>query len=123
MQSAPIFRRSAVLRIPRIVSPFVLVLAGLSLSACDKDKDKTTATPAPSASVATVADATAPAQTDSGVTASADASDAGGGGGHAAHMANCPSASPGATVALKDVEGGIEISITGKDEAGTKDIK
>jgi hypothetical protein len=38
-------------------------------------------------------------------------------------MANCPSAAPGATVALKDVEGGIEISITAKDEAGTKEIK
>ncbi len=38
-------------------------------------------------------------------------------------MAHCPSAVPGATVALKDVEGGIEVSITGKDEAMGKDIR
>jgi TusA-related sulfurtransferase len=109
-------------RIARRVSPFFFALVGLSLSACDScDKGKTTATPTPSASVATAADA-GPAQVDSGVTATADAGEPGGGA-HAAHMANCPSATPGATVALKDVEGGIEISITAKDEAGTKDIK
>ena len=43
------------------------------------------------------------ATADAGTAATADAGSADG------HMANCPTAAPGATVALKDVEGGIEV--------------
>jgi hypothetical protein len=38
-------------------------------------------------------------------------------------MAHCPAAVPGATVAIKDVEGGVEVSVTGKDDAATKEIR
>jgi hypothetical protein len=100
-----------------------LVLA-LSVVGCD-DKKKAETTPTPSATATTVATtdastamaADAMAATDSGM-AMGDAGSA-----HDAHMANCPSAAPGATTTLKDIEGGIEISITGKDEAAAKEIK
>jgi hypothetical protein len=38
-------------------------------------------------------------------------------------MAHCPSAVPGATVTIKDIEGGVEVSVVGKDEAAGKDIR
>ena len=38
-------------------------------------------------------------------------------------MAHCPTAVTGATVAIKDVEGGVEVSVTGKDDATTKEIR
>lgn len=38
-------------------------------------------------------------------------------------MGNCPTSVPGAEVTLKDVEGGIEVSVTGKDDATTKEIR
>ena len=38
-------------------------------------------------------------------------------------MANCPASTPGATVTMKDVDGGIEVSITAKDDATAKEIK
>ncbi len=38
-------------------------------------------------------------------------------------MAHCPTAAPGATVTIKDVDGGVELSIAGKDETSTKDIR
>jgi hypothetical protein len=38
-------------------------------------------------------------------------------------MGNCPTSVPGAEVAIKDVEGGVEVSITGKDDATTKEIR
>jgi len=106
-------------RIARLVPPFVLALGLSSLAACEKKEAPPP--PAPSASAApvtvAVADAAASAA-DSGATAATDTSGAAN-----AHMANCPTAAPGATIALKDVEGGIEISVTGKDDASKKDIK
>ena len=109
----------------RIVLGPLLALGALSVAGCD-DKSKSTPTPTPSASTTTATVTAAPdaAPAVDGGTATS-ALDAGGdaGAAHAAHMANCPTAAPGATIALKDVEGGIEISITGKDEAATKDIK
>lgn len=114
-------------RLPRLPAPLALALAaGLALGSagCD-DKKKTEATPTPSATMttSTMADAATAAAGDA-MAATADAGMAMGDGGSAdGHMANCPSAAPGATVALKDVEGGIEISITGKDEASGKEIK
>jgi len=104
----------------------VALVAGLALATagCD-DKKKTEVAPTPSASATTasISDA-ATAMTGDAMAATADAGMAMGDAGTAAgHMSNCPSAAPGATVALKDVEGGIEISITGKDEAAGKEIK
>jgi len=111
----------------RFAAPLVLALAaGLALgtAGCD-DKKKTEATPTPSATMttSTMADA-ATAMAGDAMAATADAGMAmGDAGAGDAHMSNCPSAAPGATVALKDVEGGIEIAITGKDEASSKEIK
>jgi hypothetical protein len=38
-------------------------------------------------------------------------------------MSNCPTAVPGAAVAIKDVEGGVEVTVVGKDEATTSAIR
>lgn len=98
------------------------------VAACDdKSKQSTPQAPSASATAATTAAASASAAASAAPSASAEpaasaAADAGDAKA-AAHMANCPTAAPGATVALKDVEGGIEVSITGKDEASGKDIK
>lgn len=114
----------------RLAAPFGLaslaLVAGLALgtAGCD-DKKKTEPAPVPSSSTttSTVTDAAttmagdAMAAADDAGMAMGDAGAAGG------HMNNCPTAAPGATVALKDIEGGIEISITGKDDAAAKDIK
>ena len=105
-------------RIARLVPPFVLVLGLVTLIACDEKKATPPTPPAPSASATPLAVIDA-AATDSAAMAAADAAAPGAN----AHMANCPTAAPGATIALKDVEGGIEISITSKDEAAKKDIK
>jgi hypothetical protein len=91
---------------------------------CD-DKKKVETAPMPSASTTTsmVADAATTMAGDA-MAAADDAGMAMGDAGSAAgHMNNCPTAAPGATVALKDVEGGIEITITGKDDATSKEIK
>jgi len=39
------------------------------------------------------------------------------------HMANCPTAVTGAEVAIKDVEGGVEVTVTGKDDGAMRDIR
>jgi TusA-related sulfurtransferase len=106
----------------RLACCFAL-FAAVSSIGCD-EKKKTEATPAPSATTTTaaVADAAAATATDAAAATGA-ATATGDAGKQDAHMANCPSAAPGATVALKDVEGGVEITITGKDEAAGKDIK
>jgi hypothetical protein len=97
-----------------------LVLSVATGGCDDKKKPETSPTPSAtttaSAVTATATDAAA-AMAEAGTMATADAGTVDG------HMANCPSAAPGATVALKDVEGGIEVSITGKDEAAAKEIK
>ncbi len=112
-------------RFTLLASPilFVSALSALALSVattgCD-DKKKTETAPAPSATASAMASATAATSAtapEAGTTATADAGTTDG------HMANCPTAAPGATVALKDVEGGIEVSVTGKDEASAKEIK
>lgn len=97
---------------------FALVLAPVLIAGCDDKKPSTTPTPSASASTAAPATASASASAPASAAASGSAGAAAG-----KHMANCPTAVPSATVALKDVEGGIEVSITGKDEATTKDIK
>src|SRR5262249_32363940 len=40
----------------------------------------------------------------------------GGGGGARHEMGNCPTAVSGADVAIKDVDGGVEVAVTGKDD-------
>jgi hypothetical protein len=107
-------------RLTRFALPVVMLL---SCAACD-DKKKAEPTPTPSATTATatVTDASTATAADAAASTGA-ATAAGDAGKQDAHMANCPSAAPGSTVALKDVEGGIEITITGKDEAAGKDIK
>lgn len=92
--------------------PIVLALAMVLAAACDEKKT----TPAADSSTAgTTTASAAPA-------ASASAAPAGSAG--AKHeMNNCPTAVPGSTVAIKDVEGGVEVSVTGKDEASTKEIR
>ncbi|MEA2746290.1 MAG: hypothetical protein QOI41_433 [Myxococcales bacterium] len=110
----------------RLAASFALVLAaGLALGAagCD-DKKKSEPAPTPSASVTptTVSDAATTMAGDAAATADAGMA-MGDAGTTDGHMSNCPSAATGATVALKDVEGGIEISITGKDDAAAKEIK
>ncbi len=110
-----------------LLLPVFAVVAGLALvtAGCD-DKKKTEVAPTPSASATTasISDA-ATAMTGDAMAATADAgmATADAGAGADGHMSNCPSAAPGATVALKDVEGGIEISITGKDDTAAKEIK
>ena len=105
-------------RLARLAPSFVLVLGLAALVACEKKPPPPPET-APSASVAPVAVADAATAMMEGGTAMADADAPPAN----AHMANCPTAAPGATIALKDVEGGIEIAITSKDDASKKDIK
>jgi TusA-related sulfurtransferase len=38
-------------------------------------------------------------------------------------MGNCPTSVAGTEVVIKDVEGGVDVSITGKDEAATREIR
>lgn len=93
-------------------------LGAFALSACDgcekkPDAPKDAATPAVvDASAATPADAGAP------TTATVDA-------GHVAghDMSNCATAVTGAEVAIKDVPSGVEVTVTAKDEAATKEIR
>ena len=111
-------------RFTRLVPPFALVFA---LAGCD-DKPKANPTPTPSATMttATTTDAAAAMAGDAGMAAAATGDGGaamGDAGKHDAHMAHCPATAPGATTVLKDVEGGIEVTITGKDDAATKEIK
>lgn len=116
-------------RLSLLASP-VLFVSALSLSmasvGCD-DKKKTETPPTPSATAsamtATTDAATAMAGDAMAATAEAGTAATADAGASDNHMANCPTAAPGATVSLKDVEGGIEVSITGKDEAAAKEIK
>lgn len=92
----------------------------VSLAACDGcDKKPETTTDAGSATSANDAGGTTTAIAKGGAgSAAADAGDAMADGGAPKHdMANCPTAVAGATVAIKDVEGGVEVTVTGKDDA------
>ncbi|HEY8079056.1 MAG TPA: hypothetical protein VIF62_33215, partial [Labilithrix sp.] len=77
------------------------------------DKPKEDATKAtPSASASTVASAAASASAAPADSASADS-----------RMSHCPAAVDGASVDIKDVEGGVEVAVTGKDDASGKEIR
>ena len=93
-----------------ILFAFLFLLPGCD--SCNKKPDAVV-----DASPPAVLDAgTALVPLDSGVLAEADA-----GSKHA--MGNCPTAVTGATTALKDVPGGIELTITGADEATGAQIR
>jgi hypothetical protein len=88
--------------------PIFLGVFALALAGCP-DK-KATTEPTPSATAA--ATASAPA-----APASAAPTPASG------KMAHCPNAVDGASTIISDVEGGVQIAITGKDAAATKEIQ
>jgi hypothetical protein len=83
----------------------VLVLASGALAiACDKKQDAPPAPPPP-APVAAVPSAPAPAVAPSG------------------KMAHCPSTVAGASTTIEDAPGGVALTITGKDDATTAEIR
>ncbi len=88
----------------------------LLLVACPEKPKEDPVKPTTSTTASATASAAPSASAASSATASADA------GTHSEHT-NCPSGVDGATTAIKDVEGGVEVSITGKDEAGGKEIR
>lgn len=96
----------------------VVSLASLAgLAACDGcDKKPETTTDAGSSMTTDSGGATT--ATGEGGAMATDAGTATGDAGAPKHeMANCPTAVAGATVAIKDVEGGVEVTVTGKDDA------
>ncbi|MBX3226044.1 MAG: hypothetical protein KIT84_29285 [Labilithrix sp.] len=95
-----------------LLLPFALS-AALLLTACDSCEKKPDATKdTPDAAVAIVVVDAAPAPI-----AVADAA-------APRHpMSNCPTAVTGAEVAIKDVPGGVELEVTAKDEATTREIR
>lgn len=99
----------------RISALTALVVAGLSLSltGCE-DKPA----PAPPASASETAAAAKPTASAAAPTPSASSSSAAMG-----KMANCPNLVEGGATAIKDVEGGVELTVTAKDEAATKEIR
>ena len=98
-------------------------MASVGLRRQEEDETPPTPSATASATTATTDAATAMAGDAMAATAEAGTAAAADAGPSDGHMANCPTAAPGATVSLKDVEGGIEVSITGKDEAAAKEIK
>ena len=109
-------------RFIRLVSPYVFVFPLLTVAAACDDKPTTPSAPVPSATTAPItAMPTATAETPPMATAAPTPAPVEPP--RESRMANCPSAVPGAIVAMKDVEGGVEVSITGKDDASAKEIK
>lgn len=101
----------------------VLSLSSLSLAACDGCEKKPEATAdAGVTTTVTTKDAATTALADAGAAAT-DAAAAAADAGAKHEMANCPTSVPGATVAIKDVEGGVEVTVTAKDEATTSSIR
>jgi len=94
-------------RISALAALAALVVAGLSLGCADKKPSPAPVvvvdTPAPTASVAMPAP-TGPAAA-------------------MGKMANCPTLIEGGVTAIKDVEGGVELTVTAKDEAATQEIR
>jgi hypothetical protein len=102
----------------RAISVVFVGLAALVFGGCDSCS-KPSENAAPDAAPATSASAasTASAAPSASVAVEQDA-------GVPTHaMSNCPTAVGGSEVALKDVDGGIEVSVTAKDEAATKEIR
>lgn len=92
---------------------FALAATVTACDGCDKKKEATSD-----------AGGTTTAATDAGAPPAASASAVNADAGAPAHaMSNCPTAVAGASVAIKDVTGGVEVTITGKDEAVTAAIR
>lgn len=99
-------------------------ILSLSLAACEgcEKKPEGSATDAGITTTVTTTDAATSAATDAGSVAT-DAAAASGDAGAKHEMANCPTSVPGATVAIKDVEGGVEVTVTAKDDTTTASIR
>ncbi len=96
----------------------VALLSFLTVAACEKKPEVAPDTGAIKTSPANDGAATTTTP-DASTESAAATSDAG-----AKHeMGNCPTSVTGAEVAVKDVEGGIEVTVTGKDDATTKEIR
>lgn len=104
----------------RAFSVVLLGLAGLVIGGCDScSKPAENAAP-DAAKPATSASAAASPSAAPSASAAATEVDSGA----AQHaMSNCPTAVTGVETAIKDVDGGVEIAITAKDEAATKEIR
>ena len=92
---------------------FVLPLA--LLAGCDSCNDKSTSGTTPSASVVastppSASASTPPAASSAGLAPSGK-------------MAHCPNAVTGATTEIKDAPGGVEVTVTGTDDATAADIR
>lgn len=97
-----------------------LALAALGLVAAGCDEPKPTAAPAPTQTAKPTAAPTSAAAAPTTAAAAPTGSAAAGGG--QGKMANCPSAVEGAKTEIKDVDGGVELTITGSGDA-VKDIQ
>ena len=97
----------------RISALAALVLAGLSLSLGCKEKPAPAPTMTPSEAAAN-ADPTASVAAKTPPPASAAST---------GKMANCPNLVEGSATAIKDVEGGVELTVTARDAAATTDIR
>jgi hypothetical protein len=93
----------------RISALAALVVASVSLSLGCETKP-TPAPPVASSTAASVASVAAPAQSAAPTLP-------------VGKMANCPNIVEGAATVIKEVEGGVELTITAKDEAATKEIR
>lgn len=78
--------------------------------------------PPPPANTATTAPAISAAPAASAPAASASAAASAEAAGSPGNMAHCPTAVSGATVAIKDVDGGVEIVVSSKDDKTKKDV-
>lgn len=93
----------------------VAVLSSVVAFGCEEKKAEVT--PTPSASVASAApSASAPQASASAPAPSASVAPSG-------KMSHCPNAVTGAATVIKDVEGGVELTVTSKDAAAVADIR
>ena len=101
-----------------LVSFVALTAAVSACDSCEKKNSSSESTgTAPTASPSVSASATPSAAPSA--SASASSPDAGA----KRDMSNCPTAVAGADVAIKDVDGGVEVAVTGKDDATSTDIR
>lgn len=111
--------RRLILSITLPFSQSVVLALALASVGCQKKEQPPTTTETTPPAVSAMPTAPA-AAADAASTTESMATDAGA---KSTHMANCPSAAPGAAVAIKDIPGGVEIAITGGTDAVTKDIR
>jgi hypothetical protein len=94
-----------------LVTSLSFVLATSSLAACEKKEAPTTASPSASASAA-VAAAVAPSASAAPSPSPTDGK-----------MLHCPSAVEGSNTAIKDVPGGVEVTVTARDASDDATVK